>query len=76
MTLVACIAQLLIAPLLPRLRAVLPPEIAGVVVAISRLVMAVLGMRYALGNGSKGQLQLTLVAMAACTLAIMVVLTI
>lgn len=76
MTLVAGITQLLIAPFLPRLRAVLPPEIAGVVVAISGLSMAVLGMRYALGIGSTGQLQLTYVAVAASTLAIMIVLTI
>src|SRR5687768_12658530 len=49
MTMIAGVVQFLIAPLLPRLRALLPPEIAGIVVAVTGLSLAVLGVRYSLG---------------------------
>lgn len=83
MTLLAGIVQLTIAPFLPRLRALLPPEIAGVVVALSGLSMAILGVRYALGLGGSGgagravgQMQLHYAGVAFATLALMIVLTI
>lgn len=76
MTLVAGLVQLMIAPLLPRLRALLPPEVAGVVVAVTGLSLAVLGVRYALGVATTGQIQLAYVGTATLTLAMMIVLTV
>lgn len=76
MTLVAGLVQLIIAPLLPRLRALLPPEIAGIVVAVTGLSLAVLGVRYALGVATTGQIQFAYVGTATLTLALMIVLTV
>lgn len=57
MTIIAGLMQLAIAPLLHRLRPVLPPEIAGLVIAIIGLSLAVLGMRYALGFSNSRSIQ-------------------
>lgn len=57
MTVIAGLLQLAIAPLLRRLRPVLPPEIAGLVIAIIGLSLAVLGTRYALGFSDSRSIQ-------------------
>src|SRR5262249_33094288 len=49
MTIVAGASQIAIAPLLHRLRALMPSEIAGLIVAIVGLSLAALGVRYMLG---------------------------
>jgi len=49
MTMIAGGPQLAMAPLLRRIRGLLPPETAGVVIAVVGLSIAVLGARYALG---------------------------
>jgi xanthine permease XanP len=72
MTMVAGVVQLLIAPLLPRLRALLPPEIAGIVVAVTGLSLAVLGVRYILGIASTGRIQPNYIYVALLTLTIMI----
>lgn len=72
MTLVAGLTQIVIAPLLPRLRALLPPEIAGIVVAVTGLSLAVLGVRYSLGLATTGSMQPAYVTIAFLTLAIMI----
>ena len=72
MTIVAGVTQMLIAPLLPRLRALLPPEIAGIVVSITGLSLAVLGVRYALGLATTGAVSVTFIHIALLTLAIMI----
>jgi len=76
MTMVAGVVQFCIAPVLPRLRALLPPEIAGIVVAVTGLSLAVLGMRYALGVATTGQINLSYVGTAALTLSLMIVLNV
>ena len=68
--------QLCIAPILPRLRALLPPEIAGIVVAVTGLSLAVLGMRYALGVATTGQIQMSFVGTAVLTLSVMIALNV
>ncbi|MEQ1775936.1 MAG: solute carrier family 23 protein [Burkholderiales bacterium] len=72
MTMVAGVVQLCIAPVLPRLRALLPPEIAGIVVAITGLSLAVLGTRYGLGLGAAGGIRVDYVSITLLTLAIMI----
>jgi NCS2 family nucleobase:cation symporter-2 len=49
MTIVSGLVQLGIAPLLRRVRSLFPPEIAGLVVAISGLTLAIVGARYSFG---------------------------
>jgi xanthine permease XanP len=49
MTFLAGLMQLAIAPFLRRVRALLPPEIAGLVIAITGLSLAIFGVRYSLG---------------------------
>lgn len=76
MTAIAGLVQVVIAPLLPRLRALLPPEIAGLVVAITGLSLAVLGVRYSLGISTDGKVQPTYLAVALASLGTMIVLNI
>lgn len=76
MTMVAGVVQLCIAPILPRLRALLPPEIAGIVVAVTGLSLAVLGMRYALGVATTAQIQMSFVGTAVLTLSVMIALNV
>lgn len=77
MTVLAGLLQVAIAPLLRRLRPLLPPEIAGLVIAIIGLSLAVLGMQYALGfSGTRSVVQPTYCFVAGIALTIMVVLNI
>ena len=62
--------------MLPRLRALLPPEIAGIVVAVTGLSLAALGVRYALGVATTGHIQMTYVGTAVFTLSLMIVLNV
>lgn len=76
MTIAAGVVQLCIAPILPRLRALLPPEIAGIVVAVTGLSLAVLGVRYALGVATTGAIQMSYVGTAVLTLSVMIALNV
>jgi xanthine permease XanP len=76
MTVVAGLMQLAIAPMLRRLRPLLPPEITGLVIAIIGLSLAVLGVRYALGVSSGGKIDPVHGAIAGVALVTMVVLNI
>ena len=76
MTAIAGLLQLAIAPLLPRLRALLPPEIAGLVIAVTGLSLAVLGMRYCLGVATVGRIEPLHVLVAGISLGTMIVLNI
>jgi xanthine permease XanP len=76
MTVVAGLMQVAIAPLLRRLRPLLPPEITGLVIAIIGLSLAVLGVRYGLGLSSGGAINQAYCAIAGIALTVMVVLNI
>jgi NCS2 family nucleobase:cation symporter-2 len=76
MTVFAGLLQVAIAPLLRRLRPLLPPEITGLVIAIIGLSLAVLGVRYAIGVSAGGAIQPVHCAVAAIALTTMVVLNI
>jgi NCS2 family nucleobase:cation symporter-2 len=76
MTALAGFLQLAIAQFLPRLRALLPPEIAGLVIAITGLSLAVLGVRYCLGVSVSGRIEPHYAAVAAVSLVTMIVLNI
>jgi xanthine permease XanP len=76
MTAIAGLLQVAIAPVLPRLRALLPPEIAGLVIAITGLSLAVLGMRYCLGVATAGKIEPLHVLVAGISLGTMIVLNI
>jgi xanthine permease XanP len=68
--------QVAIAPLLRRLRALLPSEIAGLVIAIVGLSMAGLGVRYGLGIDAKQKINPDSMLVAGISLATMIVLNI
>jgi NCS2 family nucleobase:cation symporter-2 len=76
MTAVAGLLQVAIAPVLPRLRALLPPEIAGLVIAITGLSLAVLGVRYCLGVSVSGRIEPHYAVVAGISLGTMIVLNI
>jgi NCS2 family nucleobase:cation symporter-2 len=76
MTVVAGLMQVAIAPLLRRLRPLLPPEVAGLVIAIIGLSLAVLGVRYALGVSSGGTIKPVHCTVAGIALTTMVVLNV
>jgi len=76
MTVVAGLVQVAVAPLLRRLRALLPSEIAGLVIAIVGLVLANLGVRYSLGIGEQQKINPQYVIVAGMALATMIVLNI
>jgi xanthine permease XanP len=76
MTAVAGFLQLAIAPMLRRLRALLPPEIAGLVIAIVGLTLASLGVRYILGNTATSGFHPVNFAVAGITLATMIILNV
>ena len=63
-------------PLLRRVRALLPPEIAGLIIAIIGLSIAVLGVRYSLGITASGRVNPTYLAIAAVSLTTMVILNV
>ncbi|WP_280156352.1 solute carrier family 23 protein [Piscinibacter sp. XHJ-5] len=76
MTVVAGILQLGIAPLLHRMRALLPTEIAGLVIAIVGLSLASLGVRYSLGLIEHGTVQPTYLIVAGISVVTMIVLNV
>lgn len=76
MTITAGIIQLGVAPLLKRLRALLPSEIAGLVIAIVGLALASLGVRYSLGIDNNQSIKPEYVIVAGASLTTMCVLNI
>jgi xanthine permease XanP len=76
MTALAGLVQLAIAPLLRRLRALLPTEIAGLVIAIVGLSLAVFGMRFMLGIAEHSEARSVYLVIAGFTLVTMMVLNI
>ena len=77
MTVVGGLVQVAVAPLLRRLRALLPSEIAGLVIAIVGLVLAGLGVRYSLGIvGEQQKIDPQYAIVAGISLATMIVLNI
>ena len=77
MTVVAGVVQLAVAPLLHRLRALLPSEIAGLVIAVVGLTLATLGVRYGLGITTQQQtINRDYVIVSGISLAIMILLNI
>jgi NCS2 family nucleobase:cation symporter-2 len=76
MTAFAGILQLAMAPVLRRVRVLLPPEIAGLVIAIVGLSIAVLGVRYSLGVTPNGDVEPTDLVIAAVSLVTMVILNV
>src|SRR5262249_1641680 len=77
MTVVGGIVQVAVAPLLRRLRALLPSEIAGLVIAVVGLTLAGLGVRYSLGIDVQQQkIHSDYVIAARLSLATMIVLNI
>jgi NCS2 family nucleobase:cation symporter-2 len=76
MTIMAGFVQVAIAPVLNRLRALLPPEIAGLVIAIVGLSLASVGLRYSLGITGGSQIQPIFPVIAGLSLATMVVLNV
>jgi xanthine permease XanP len=76
MTITAGIIQLGVAPLLKRLRALLPPEIAGLVIAIVGLALASLGVRYSLGIDNGQAVKPKYIVVAGASLATMCILNI
>ena len=76
MTIVAGLLQIAVAPLLQRLRALLPSEIAGLVVAILGFALASIGVRYSLGISNGEAIKPTYVIIASLSLITMVVFNI
>ncbi len=76
MTMVAGLVQMAIAPMLYRLRALLPAEIAGLVIAAIGLAVASLGLRYGLGISKEHGIQPSYLIVSAATLFTMVALNI
>ncbi len=76
MTAVAGILQFAIAPSLHRLRALLPAEIAGLVIAIVGLSLAIYGMQFMLGITSQHEVRPVYLVISEFTLVTMVVLNI
>jgi xanthine permease XanP len=76
MTLIAGVLQTAIAPVLRRVRFLFPPEIAGLVIAVVGLSIAVLGVRYSLGGAANNEIASEYLAVAAITLTTMVILNV
>ena len=76
MTIIAGIVQVAIAPLLQRLRVLMPSEIAGLVIAIVGLSLAVLGVRYMLGITTNQSIQPSYLIISSLTLATMTALNV
>ena len=76
MTITAGIIQLGIAPLLKRLRALLPSEIAGLVIAILGLALASLGVSYGLGIDNGQSIKPDYAIISGISLATMCILNI
>lgn len=76
MTFVAGLVQVAIAPILRRLRALMPSEIAGLVIAIVGLALAALGVRYMLGIGSDRTIRPVYFVISALSLTTMTALNV
>lgn len=76
MTVITGILQTAIAPVLRRVRFLFPPEIAGLVIAVVGLSIAVLGVRYSLGGAANSEIETKYLAAAAITLTTMVILNV
>jgi NCS2 family nucleobase:cation symporter-2 len=76
MTIFAGLVQIAVAPLLRRLRALLPSEIAGLVIAVVGLALAGLGVRYSLGLEEQSNINPNDVIVAGLSLATMCILNI
>jgi NCS2 family nucleobase:cation symporter-2 len=77
MTMLAGLVQVGLAPLMRRLRALLPTEIAGLVIAAIGLAVASLGLRYGLGlSKERGGIEPSYVIVSGTTLLIMIGLNI
>jgi xanthine permease XanP len=77
MTVVSGVVQVALAPLLRRFRALLPSEIAGLVIAVVGLTLAGLGVRFGLGIDAQQQkINPDYVIVAGISLATMIVLNI
>ena len=76
MVITAGIIQLGVAPLLNRFRALLPSEIAGLVIAIVGLSLASLGVQYSLGLDNSQSIKPEYVIVSGISLATMCVLNI
>ena len=76
MTVITGILQTAIAPVLRRVRFLFPPEIAGLVIAVVGLSIAVLGVRYSLGDAENSEMASKYLAVAAVTLTTMVILNV
>lgn len=76
MTVITGILQTAIAPVLRRVRFLFPPEIAGLVIAVVGLSIAVLGVRYSLGGAANSDMASKYLAVAAVTLTTMVILNV
>lgn len=75
MTIIGGIAEMLVAPLLHRLRSFVPPEIAGLVVLLIGISFSALGVRLMLG-GAAGPIGAWGWAVAGLTLAVAIALNI
>jgi NCS2 family nucleobase:cation symporter-2 len=76
MTAIAGILQVAIAPVLRRVRFLLPPEIAGLVIAVVGLSIAVLGVRYGLSGAANTGMTSEYLAIFAVSLTTMVILNV
>ena len=72
MTMFAGLVQVAIAPLLRRMRALLPSEIAGLVIAIIGLSVASLGVRSGLGISDEHGVRLDYLLIAGIALSVMI----
>jgi len=76
MTIVAGLVQVAIAPVLQRLRVLMPSEIAGLVIAIVGLALAALGVQYMLGFSAGRGIRQDYLVISALSLAVMVALNV
>jgi NCS2 family nucleobase:cation symporter-2 len=76
MTMIAGLVQIALAPVIRRLRALLPTEIAGLVIAAIGLAVASLGLRYGLGVSKEHGIQPSFVLVSSATLLTMIALNI
>jgi xanthine permease XanP len=76
MTAIAGILQATIAPVLRRVRFLLPPEIAGLVIAVVGLSIAVLGVRYGMAGAANTGMTPEYLAIFAVSLTTMVILNV
>ena len=76
MTIVSGLVQVVIAPILRRLRALMPSEIAGLVIAIVGLALAALGVRYMLGITARPNVEPSYLVISFLSLAAMTALNV